>query len=547
MFSIRPSDPAVQRYRASGVWRAVTVVDDVFRWAEKSPDAEAILALREPDGLVKLTYRDLATWVERFSAALAELDIGPGDVVSIQLPNWWQTWAVALACWRRAAVLAPARTSMRGRELEQILASTRAKVFITTDHWDGNELAATVAEMAPRLPALRHRVVLGEVVGEDEVDFVEFFQERPHPPVASATDPDAVAAVAFTSGTTGESKAALRTLNDLYAWTLPSLRGSDGTRLRRYTPQSLMHMLGPWSVMQSMTTGGASLLVDRWDARVVAPLLAETQVEQMILVPSMLGELLTAVRERAIGLPSLHQVATGGDRAQPELVAQTAEVLGLPLLNRWGMTEGGLILTSPEDPPDWAAHSIGRPGLGTEAQLRPVTPHTPLSAENPGRLMIRGGSVCLATMGRNSGTIRVLAEHDDGWYDSGDLAVPDGTGGYRLLGRTADRIGAPGMIPVADVEDALRGHPAITDVVVVGYRDNTEGCAVIVSTAPVSLADMRSYLSSLGMTHWYQPTRIERVEALPRNQTGKVEKARLRAWLAGTAAPPPASPLECTC
>ena len=92
--------------------------------------------------------------------------------------------------------------------------------------------------MAPRLPALRHRVVLGEVVGDDEIDFVQFFQERPHPaPATSATDPDAVALVLFTSGTTGEPKAVLRTLNNLYAQLVPKLPGRDGAKLRRYTPQ----------------------------------------------------------------------------------------------------------------------------------------------------------------------------------------------------------------------------------------------------------------------------------------------------------------------
>ena len=69
-----------------------------------------------------------------------------------------------------------------------MLARVRASVFITTDVWEGYQGAAAVAEMAPRLPALRHRVVLGEVVGDDEIDFIQFFQERPHPaPATSAT------------------------------------------------------------------------------------------------------------------------------------------------------------------------------------------------------------------------------------------------------------------------------------------------------------------------------------------------------------------------
>jgi len=206
-------------------------------------------------------------------------------------------------------------------------------------------------------------------------------------------------------------------------------------------------------------------------------------------------------------------------------------VLGLPLLNQWGMTEGGLLLTSPEDPPDWAAVSAGRPVPGTEAELRPVALDAPASETNPGRLAIRGASLCLGTMGRDSGTLRLLADEDDGWYDTGDLAFPDGRGGYRLVGRAADRVGGAFMIPVADVENALLAHPAISDAAVVGHKDNLEGCAVLVSTVPLTLDDIRSYLSGLGMTEWYWPTRAERIGELPRNHMGKVDKARLRARL----------------
>ncbi len=537
IISVRPPEETIVRYRASGVWREDTVVEDVFQWAAQTPDAPAVLAFQERDGLITLTYRELADWVERFTAALAELGIGARDVVAIQLPNWWQALALELACWRRGAVLASVMTTIRSRELERILASVQARVFITTDVWQGHAYAAAVAEMAPRLPALQHRVVLGQVAEDGEIDFVNFFQEPSRSaPVTRATDPNAVATVLFTSGTTGEPKGILSTLNNWFASISPMLP-SDGTKLHRYTPQSLMHALGLASVSLSLVTGGTTLLVDQWEPRSVARLLAETGIEQVILVPLFLNELLAAIRKDDIRLPQLRELTVAGTAISPKLVTETAEVLGLPVLALWGMTEGGLILTSHDDPPNWAAHSIGRPGVGTQAELRPLSKEAQVNEENPGRLMIRGAAVCLGTMGRDSGTLRVLADHDAGWYDTGDLAVPDGRGGYQLVGRASDRIGGAFMIPVADVEDALHAHADITDVAVVGHKDNLEGCAVIVSTAPVTLNDVHSYLSDLGMTEWYWPTRVEQVEALPRNHMGKVEKAKLRVWLAGRAQP----------
>ena len=193
------------------------------------------------------------------------------------------------------------------------------------------------------------------------------------------------------------------------------------------------------------------------------------------------------------------------------------------------MTEGGAISTVPgEDPPDWAARSIGRPGRYAETTLRGPADGAPIDEHNPGTLFIRGAAVCLAAMGRDSGTIQRLDEHDDGWYDTGDLAVPDGRGGYRLLGRVADRIGAAFMIPITDVENALRAHPDITDVAIVGYRGNTEGCAMLQSSVDLTLDDITGYLRGLDMTEWYWPTRVERTNRIPRNGMGKVDKLRLR-------------------
>jgi cyclohexanecarboxylate-CoA ligase len=152
--------------------------------------------------------------------------------------------------------------------------------------------------------------------------------------------------------------------------------------------------------------------------------------------------------------------------------------------------------------------------------------------ERPARLFVRGAGVALATLGRDSGSVHVLAEHDDGWYDTGDLAIPDGRGGIRILGRVADRIGGGWLIPVGDVEDALLGYPAIADVALVGYLDEKgfeRAAAVIVANgrAP-GLSQVRAYLSGAGMTEWYQPSRLEVVERLPRNSVGKVRKDLLR-------------------
>jgi cyclohexanecarboxylate-CoA ligase len=151
----------------------------------------------------------------------------------------------------------------------------------------------------------------------------------------------------------------------------------------------------------------------------------------------------------------------------------------------------------------------------------------------PEQLFVRGAGVCLATVGRDVGEVRVLAEHDDGWYDTGDLVVPDGRGGIRIISRASDRIGGAFMIPIKDVETELLDHPAVLEVALVGYADGSGGelaCAYIVGRSELRplIAELRAYLTSRGMTDWYQPSRAEYVEELPRNASGKVQKDLLR-------------------
>jgi cyclohexanecarboxylate-CoA ligase len=121
--------------------------------------------------------------------------------------------------------------------------------------------------------------------------------------------------------------------------------------------------------------------------------------------------------------------------------------VGIPLRAIWGMTEAGGMFTRLDDPADIVARSVGRPAAGLEVRL--IADATgPMTEQAPGR----------------------------------DLAVPDGQGGYRHMGRAADRIGGALMIPVADVEDALREHPAVADAALIGVPGEDGGeiaCAVI--------------------------------------------------------------------
>jgi cyclohexanecarboxylate-CoA ligase len=544
---IRPPDTAVRKYRAAGVWRDVGPIADLRRWRDETPGALAIKAFGSTGVLVQIDYRQYAQLVERFAGALHELGVRPGHVVAIQLPNCWQALVLFHAVARLGAVRAPCMTTFGPRELERMLRRVDARVAITVDRWAGFDHAQSLRDMAPRLSRLKHRVVLGHH-GDGDHNFASLFEQTPweqRHPVAlddATEDPDAIALVLFTSGTTGEPKAALHTHNTAFAAAVGvceamGITASDAL----FTPHALMHAAAHVVANTALRSGACTVLLDSWSGLRGLEVMADSATTSVLAAPVYLHEMITAMADpqSPAVYPNLRTIWTGATTVPVPLVAAVEKEFGTPLQSCWAMTEiGAGTLTRSDDPPDWAAHSDGSPLLSVELDLRPDGDE--ISRQRPGRLYVRGGGVCVATVGRDTGNVVVISEHNDGWYDTGDLAIPDGRGGIRLMGRVADRIGGTFMIPANDVESQLLCHPGVSDAALVGYPDGHGGelaCAVVVPTnAPtITLDALRSYLTGVGMTNWYLPSRLECVEALPRNSTGKIRKELLRRWLQGQA------------
>lgn len=144
----------------------------------------------------------------------------------MQLPNWWQSGALFLACARIGATVAPLMPTLGAREVERILPRLPASVCVTPGRWSGTDYEARIAEMAPRLPRLRHRVVLGDAAYPGAVDLDRLFDatagrgERDAALDGFRDDPDRGFMVLFTSGTSGEPKGVVHSHNTLHA-TIP--------------------------------------------------------------------------------------------------------------------------------------------------------------------------------------------------------------------------------------------------------------------------------------------------------------------------------------
>jgi cyclohexanecarboxylate-CoA ligase len=231
--------------------------------------------------------------------------------------------------------------------------------------------------------------------------------------------------------------------------------------------------------------------------------------------------------------PSLRVFVSAGAPIPRALVTKARAALGAAIISAWGMSENGAVTTTRLDDPEEKATTTdgcSLPGM----EIRVIDPNGQLvPTGTQGSLQARGCSNFVGYLKRPE-----LDNTDaEGWFDTGDLARMDDDGYIRIAGRSKDIIIRGGEnIPVVEVENLLFRHPAVAEVVVVGYPDARLGeraCAFVRPRegAQFTFHDMTTYLADQKMARQYIPERLEVVAELPRTPSGKVQKFRLREWL----------------
>jgi cyclohexanecarboxylate-CoA ligase len=527
-----------QEFYRRGWWRRRTFLDDLREAAAAHPGRPAVVGHRADGGGRVLGYAELEAAVDRFAGALVELGVRRGEVVAVQLPNWWEAAALPLACARAGVAVCPVLPFYGRRELAHILALTEARVLVTLPSWEQAPLAATALELAAELPGLDHVVVAGGQRPAGTVGFDEHFGgtawEERH---AGELDrrqlgPDEPFQVLFTSGTTGEAKGVVHSQNTLYAACRGYLDvlGLDGGLVTSVT-HALTHQAGfGQGLLAGLLVGGTQVWQDVWDGGVLLDLVERHRVTQVYGAPTFLLDVLDAQQAGPRDVGSLERVVTGSAPVPPHLVERIRDVLGVRTFSLWGMTENGTVtITGRDDPDDWAAHSDGRPIEGMQVRVdRTGLEEQP---EGAGRLLVRGAAQCLGYLRRDE--LYAAQLDPDGWFDTGDLARDDGRGGIRIAGRVKEIVIAHGFnVPVPEVEAALAAHPKVREVAVVGLSDpdaDEQVCAVVTASGdPPTLEELRGHLEGQGMMPWFWPSRLEVVDVLPKTTSGKIRKVELR-------------------
>ena len=520
---------------AAGLWRDETLLDHFRRRVAEHPDKTAVVSARTEQGdETRLSFRQLDALSDQLAIGLARHGIGEGDVVSFQLPNWWQFTLLHLAALKLGAISNPLLIIFRERELGFMLELAESKIFIVPARFRNVDHLAVALAVQARLPSLKHVAVVDGDGGEsfDALIVGDATAAERAALAARRLSPDAVIELLYTSGTTGEPKGVCHTSNTMLSNLVPfaerlHLTGADVIHM----PSPLAHQLGfMYGLVLPAMLGATAVLQDIFAPAVMAQQITAEQASVTMGATPFLNDLADYCLATGTSTPSLRIFTSAGAPIPRPLVSKGQAALGTAVISAWGMSENGAVTTTRvEDADDKVTGTDGCPLPGMQVRVVDAAGE-PVATNVDGLLQVRGCSNFVGYLKRPD-----LARLDaDGWFDTGDIARMDSYGYIRIAGRSKDIIIRGGEnIPVVEVENLLFKHPAIALVAIVAYPDSRLGeraCAFVVLRpgAKLSFDEMVFYLRQQHMAVQYIPERLEVLDAMPSTATGKLQKFKLR-------------------
>jgi cyclohexanecarboxylate-CoA ligase len=528
-----------------GYWRHETLTSYLDRWATRRPEGIAFV-----DGASRLTWAELARMVDRVAHGLGAHGVGPGAVVSCQLPNWIEFALVFLAAERLGAVINPIPPTYRASELRFMLGLLETSVLVIPREFRRFDHVQMVRGLRDDLPRLEHVFVARGGAGPDAEPFerltTERWEDREGRRPLTGTDPSRVHEVVFTSGTTGEPKGVMHALNTVLSTIYPVIdRLAFSERDVILMASTLGHQTGYlYGFCLNLLLGARAVWLDIWDARAAAALIEAEQVTFSMGATPFLRDLTYVDTPHDLG--SLRVFISAGAPIPRPLVRDARARLRCTISAGWGMSENGLVTCNGLDDPDEKVFgSDGFPVPG--AELRVVDDAgRDLPVDGEGDLLVRSPSQFAGYFKRPEYTAD--AHTEDGWFKTGDRARLDRDGYLAITGRSKDLIIRGGEnIPVAEVENLLFAHPKVQGVAIVAMPDPRlaeRACAFVIPQPgeTPTLRELTGYLDAQGIAKHKFPERLELVGEFPMTPSGKVQKFRLRQWIAETLARENAGP-----
>ena len=511
--------------------------------ASRYVDREAVV-----DGETRLTYTELHERVRRTAAALIALGVEKGDRVCIWAPNSWQWEVLALAVTYAGGTLTPVNTRYTGHEAADVVDRTGAKVVAVADGFLGrsqcDELASAASERGLTIPTVVRLPYGGSSAGPTPEGVVAWEElERLAAEVseghvehrAGQVDPDDVADILFTSGTTGRSKGACSAHRQVVsvadAW---ASCGEVTSRDRYLVVNPFFHSFGyKAGIVVALLTGATVVPQAVFDVTETFRLIEHERITVLPGAPAIYQAMLESPEREKHDLSSLRLAVTGAATVPVALVERMQTEMGFDtVLTAYGLTEAVVAtMCRPGDEDARVANTCGRAAAGLEVRVARPGSNEPLPAGEEGEVLLRGENVMLGYLDDPGATAEAVDR--DGWLHTGDIGHLDEDGYLKITDRLKDVfiVGGFNVYP-AEVEQVLARLDGVVESAVVGVPDERlgeVGHAFVVRRQGSEL-DEQAVLAHVRerLANFKVPRGVTFVDDLPRNLSGKVLKRELR-------------------
>lgn len=523
------------RYRAAGYWQGQTFGAMLRERAQAHPDRIAIVC-----GERRWSYDELDQRADALACGFRRLGLRPRDRVVVQLPNIAEFFAVCFALFRLGALPVFALPPHRRAEIGYFCRHAEAAAYVIVDVDNSYDYRQLAREVQAEAPTLKHVLVVGEAA---EFTPLDALYEAPRPlPEPGA---DQIAFLQLSGGSTGLPKLIPRSHDDY----LYSVRGS--VEICRWhadmvylcaLPVAHNFPLSSPGTLGALYVGGRVVLARRPTPDECFPLIAAERVTVTALVPPLAMVWLDAATARRPDLSSLQLLQVGGARLSDAVAPRVRPVLGCALQQVFGMAEGLVNYTRPDDPEELVLTTQGRP-ISPDDEVRVVDDDdhdVPPGTE--GHLLTRGPYTIRGYYRADEHNARAFTA--DGFYRTGDIVRRDEGGNLMVEGRAKDLINRGGeKISAEEIENLLLAHPAVREVAAVAMphpvlgeqtcaylvlRPDPGGSGVSPDSNTLDLAALCAYLEERRVARFKWPERLEILDALPVTNVGKVDKKKLR-------------------
>jgi non-ribosomal peptide synthetase component E (peptide arylation enzyme) len=526
---------AAEIYEKKRWWLGMTLGDMFDKASDLYPQKGALVGSG-----VRYTYAQLRRRVDTMAYRMLQAGFKAGDRVLLQLPNWPEFVIAYFALQKAGLIMVPLTVNHTAREIAHLAELTRPKGWILPDHYRKIDFLPVIRQTMKMTAGLDRVILSGKKTPEGFLGLDDLMEPVPEDQdlravlESSRPDPRDVCQILPSGGTTGLPKGAPRTHNDYIcnieyksrAW---HMNVTDTCLVATPVGHNLALLV---CIAGPVFHGATIVMLDSTYPGDFCQLVQDEKISCTGLVPTLISRIVKFENLADYDLSSLKKIYVGAANSPPELVTAVEEKIKARYINAFGMVEGPLSQSRPEDPVEVRRGTIGRPCCPYDEFVTLDDDGNKCPAGVEGELSAKGPGVFTGYLKNPEANKKEFTP--DGYFRTGDLATVDKDGNIRITGRIKDIIIRGGEnIAARDVEDLISSHPKVEYVAAVGMPDPDLGekiCAYVklVKGEKLSHEDIIDHLKTLEAAKLHYPEKTIFVREIPLTAAGKADKKVLK-------------------